>query len=72
MKRRSGNFPFVFKITLLSILIVLGKLWQKSSSPYFYNHIDAIQVTSDTANNHKIPADSKYVLLKNVSWQVKD
>jgi hypothetical protein len=50
----------------------LGKLWQKNSSPYFYNHIDAIQVTSDTANNHKVPADNKFVLLKNVSWQVKD
>jgi hypothetical protein len=66
MKRRNSNFSFAFKITLLGMLVVSGRIWQKDSSQYFYNNIDAIQVKSDT--NSK-PSDGKYVLLKNVAWQ---
>ena len=66
MKRSNSNFSFAFKITILCILVVLGRLWQKDSSRYFYNNIDAIQVKSDT---NIVPSDDRYVFLKNVSWQ---
>jgi hypothetical protein len=67
MKRRNSNFSFAFKITLLSLLIILGRMWQRNSSQYFYNKIDTIQVKSDTNN---APLDNKYVFLRNVTWQV--
>jgi hypothetical protein len=68
MKRRNSNFSFAFKITLLGLLLVLGRVWQRDSSQYFYNKIDAIQVKSDT---NTAPSDNKYALLRNVSWQVQ-
>lgn len=67
MKRRNSNFSFAFKIILLGILVVLGRLWQKDSSQYYYNHIDAIQVKSDT--NIRPASEDRYVFLKSVAWQ---
>jgi hypothetical protein len=66
MKRRNSNFSFAFKITLLGILVMLGRVWQKDTSQYFYNNIDAIHMKKDT---NTVPSDSRYVFLKTVSWQ---